>query len=72
MMINTDKAECTECHIPLDKTSQFVIDETPDGVVMYCMGICPTCHTWHQWYEHFSYKGYTGLEKTQGICARPS
>jgi hypothetical protein len=70
MVINTDRAECTNCHIPLDTTSQTVVDETAEGLVVLCMGICPTCHEWHQWYAHYSYKGHMGLEKTNRFHAK--
>lgn len=63
MMIDTERPSCPNCGAEIEKTSQFVADETPDDLVVFCCGVCScNCRKVHQWYEHYGYKGYMGME----------
>lgn len=63
MMINIERPFCPNCGAEIEKTSQFVADETPDDLAVYCCGVCACdCRRLYQWYEHYGYKGYKGME----------
>jgi hypothetical protein len=63
MMINLERPFCPNCGAELEKTSQWVADETPDDLAVYCCGVCSCdCRRLYQWYEHYGYKGHMGME----------
>lgn len=70
MLINTDRAICPNCGTKLEKTSQMVVDETSDDLVLFCMGFCGCTNSWYEWYEHYGYKGHMEVGKSGAICAR--
>jgi uncharacterized protein with PIN domain len=63
MIIDMARPSCPNCGAELQKTSQYVADETPDDLVLFCFGVCSCdyCSS-YQWYEHYGYKGYMGRE----------
>jgi C4-type Zn-finger protein len=63
MMIDTERPSCPNCGAEIEKTSQFVADETPDDLVVACYGVCSCDYRKeYQWHEHYGYKGYTGMK----------
>jgi hypothetical protein len=63
MMISLERPFCPSCGAEIEKTSQFVADETLNDLVVFCFGACPCdCRKSYQWYEHYGYKGYGGME----------
>jgi hypothetical protein len=63
MMIDIERPSCPNCGAEIEKTAQFVVDETPNDLAVFCCGVCSCdCHRLYQWYEHYGYKGYMGME----------
>lgn len=63
MMIDIERPSCPNCGAEIEKTSQFVVDETSNDLAVFCCGVCSCdCHRLYQWYEHYGYKGYMGME----------
>ena len=65
MMIDIERPSCPNCGAEIEKTGQFVVDETPNDLTLFCYGVCSCdCRKLYQWHEHYGYKGHANMETT--------